>query len=70
MTKRSLTIAGHRTSISLEDTFWDALAEIATARRVSIAALVAEIDRGRPQAANLSAAVRIAVLDWYRAGSR
>jgi predicted DNA-binding ribbon-helix-helix protein len=66
MTKRSLTIAGHRTSISLEEPFWDALAEIAAARRISVAALVAEIDRGRAAEANLSAAVRIAVLNWYR----
>jgi predicted DNA-binding ribbon-helix-helix protein len=70
MTKRSLTIAGHRTSISLEEPFWDALAEIAAARQISVAALVAEIDRGRPPEANLSAAVRVAVLDWYRSRSR
>jgi predicted DNA-binding ribbon-helix-helix protein len=70
MTKRSLTIAGHRTSISLEEPFWDALAEIATARHVSIAALVAEIDRGRQPEANLSAAIRISVLNWYRSQTR
>ncbi len=70
MTKRSLTIAGHRTSISLEAPFWDALAEIAAARRLSIAALVSEIDRGRSPDVNLSAAIRVAVLDWYRTGSR
>jgi predicted DNA-binding ribbon-helix-helix protein len=70
MSKRSLTIAGHRTSISLEEPFWDALAEIAAARQISVAALVAGIDRGRPPEANLSAAIRVAVLDWYRSRSR
>ena len=66
MAKRSLTVAGHRTSISLEDPFWEALAEIAAARRSSVAALVAAIDRGREGDASLSAAVRLFVLDWYR----
>ena len=66
MTKRSLTVAGHRTSISLEDAFWQGLTEIATARRSSIAALVASLDRNRPAGTNLSAAIRVFVLDWYR----
>jgi predicted DNA-binding ribbon-helix-helix protein len=64
--KRSLTIAGHRTSISLEDPFWQALGEIARARRLSLPALVAGIDRTRSDATNLSAALRIYVLDWFR----
>jgi predicted DNA-binding ribbon-helix-helix protein len=66
MTKRSLTVAGHRTSISLEQPFWDALAEMAAARKTSLAAVVAQIDRTRPEGTNLSAAVRIAALNWYR----
>jgi predicted DNA-binding ribbon-helix-helix protein len=66
MSKRSVTIAGHRTSISLEPPFWDALAEIAVARGMSVAALVAEIDRSRPGDTNLSAALRIFALGWYR----
>ena len=66
MAKRSLTVAGHRTSISLEDPFWDGLAVIAASRRLSVAAVVAGIDRGRPAGTNLSAAIRVAVLDWYR----
>ena len=45
VSKRSVTIAGHRTSISLEPPFWEALAEIAAGRGMSVAALVAEIDR-------------------------
>jgi predicted DNA-binding ribbon-helix-helix protein len=66
MTKRSLTVAGHRTSISLEDAFWQGLTEIATARRSSIAGLVASLDRNRPAGTNLSAAIRVFVLDWYK----
>jgi predicted DNA-binding ribbon-helix-helix protein len=64
--KRSLTIAGHRTSISLEEPFWAALTEIATERKTSVAAVVAGIDRTRQEHDNLSAAVRIYILDWYR----
>ena len=45
--KRSLTIARHRTSVSLEDAFWDALATIARADGKSVAGLIGEIDRGR-----------------------
>lgn len=66
MTKRSLTIAGHRTSVSLEEPFWRALTEIAQTRRLSLAALVAGIDRARPDSTNLSAAIRVYVLDWFR----
>lgn len=66
MAKRSLTIAGHRTSVSLEEPFWLALAEIATVRGSSLAALVASIDHGRQARTNLSAAIRVFVLDWYR----
>ncbi|RYB01844.1 ribbon-helix-helix domain-containing protein [Lichenibacterium ramalinae] len=65
--KRSLSIAGHRTSVSLEDDFWTALAEIARARGLSLAALVSEIDRGRGDA-NLSSAIRVFALRFFRAG--
>jgi predicted DNA-binding ribbon-helix-helix protein len=68
--KRSLTVAGHRTSISLEDAFWTALGEIAAAEGKSVPALVAEIDRqrgaGSPREANLSAAIRLYVLERLR----
>lgn len=70
MAKRSLTITGHRTSVSLEAPFWQALAEIAAARKQSVAALVASIDRGRQAGTNLSAAIRVYVLDWYRKQAR
>ncbi len=59
--KRSLAIAGHRTSISLEEAFWQGLRQLARQRNLSIAALVAEIDAGRGEA-NLSSAIRVFVL--------
>jgi predicted DNA-binding ribbon-helix-helix protein len=64
-TKRSITIADHRTSVSLENEFWDSLREIAVERGMSLAALVAAIDADR-QHANLSSAIRIFVLQFYR----
>lgn len=63
--KRSFTLSGHRTSISLEAAFWEALREAAAAEGVALAELVGRIDRGRG-AAGLSGAVRVWVLDWYR----
>lgn len=69
MRKRSLTIAGHRTSIALELQFWDALEAIARAREISLPALIAEIDQTREES-NLSSAIRLAVLAWYRNASR
>jgi predicted DNA-binding ribbon-helix-helix protein len=66
VSKRSVAIAGHRTSVSLEDAFWQALADIADARKVSLASLVAEIDGQRTGDLNLSAAIRIFVLAWFR----
>jgi predicted DNA-binding ribbon-helix-helix protein len=64
--KRSVTIAGHRTSLSLEQPFWDALGEIATARKTSLAGLIAGIDRSRKPNENLSAAIRVYVLAHFR----
>ena len=66
--KRSVTIRGHRTSISLEDEFWQALREIAAARDLSLAALIAEIDENRRSDDNLSSAMRLRVLEWLRSG--
>jgi predicted DNA-binding ribbon-helix-helix protein len=59
--KRSLMIAGHRTSVSVETPFWDELRRIAEGRGASIAALIAEIDQGRKRQ-NLSSAIRVFVL--------
>jgi len=61
MRKHSLVVAGHSTSISLETAFWDALRELARARGLSVAALVAEVDASRGEA-NLSSALRVHVL--------
>lgn len=65
LAKRSVTIAGHRTSVSLEQPFWDALREIAERRDVSLNALVEQVDRKRE--GNLSSALRVFVLDRVRA---
>jgi len=65
--KRSLSIAGHRTSIALEPEFWAGLEGIAAERHVPVAALIREIDEGR-DTPNLSSALRLAVLRWYQAG--
>ena len=68
MKKRSITIKGHRTSVSLEQPFWQALGEIADAKAVSLAALITEIDANR-DTENLSSAIRLYVLNRYRNGS-
>ncbi len=60
--KHSLTIAGHRTSVSLERAFWDRLKALAALRGVPVATLVAEIDAGRGEG-NLSSAIRVVVLE-------
>ncbi len=68
--KRSVVLAGHRTSISLEEAFWQALREIAETRRQSINALVGEVDaaRGGGAPSNLSSALRVFILDCCRRG--
>ena len=63
--KRSIVIAGHKTSVSLEDGFWKSLKEIAGERRMTLSELVAAIDTDR-QHGNLSSAIRLFVLDFYR----
>lgn len=67
--KHSLTIAGHRTSVSLEEPFWDALKNMARAKGVSVAELVSDIDRSRGET-GLSSAIRIRLLDHYREACR
>jgi predicted DNA-binding ribbon-helix-helix protein len=64
--KRSIVIAGHKTSVSLEDAFWRGLKEIALSRGVTLSDLVAAIDSER-QLGNLSSAIRLFVLDHYKA---
>jgi predicted DNA-binding ribbon-helix-helix protein len=63
--KRSIVIAGHKTSVSLEDAFWKGLKEIADDRDVTLSELVSSIDTDR-QHGNLSSAIRLFVLDHYR----
>ena len=67
LTKRSVTVAGHRTSLSLEPEFWAALRERAEARGWPLAKLVGEIDKGRA-GRNLSSAIRVFLLE--EAGKR
>ena len=64
--KRSIVIAGHKTSVSLEDAFWRGLKDIATSRRVTLSDLVAGIDTERKHG-NLSSAIRLFVLNHYQA---
>ena len=64
--KRSVVIAGHSTSLTLEEAFWEDLREIARRRGLSLNALVGSIDAGRE--GNLSSALRLFVLDCYRRG--
>jgi predicted DNA-binding ribbon-helix-helix protein len=65
VSKRSIVIAGHKTSVSLEDKFWDSLKDIARERGTTLGALVAAIDADR-QHGNLSSAIRLFVLGVYR----
>ncbi len=64
--KRSVVVAGHRTSVSLEPAFWTALQTIARARGLSMNALIAEVDRSR--AGSLSSALRVMALAYFSAG--
>ena len=64
--KRSIVITGHKTSVSLEDAFWTGLKDIASSRNLTLSDLVASIDGDRRQG-NLSSAIRLFVLDHYRA---
>jgi predicted DNA-binding ribbon-helix-helix protein len=64
--KRSIVIAGHKTSVSLEDAFWKGLKDIALSRHATLSDLVAGIDTERPHG-NLSSAIRLFVLDHYQA---
>ncbi len=61
-TKRSVTIDGHRTSVSLEDAFWRALGQAASLRRLSRAALIGQVDHARPPEVGLATALRLFVL--------
>jgi predicted DNA-binding ribbon-helix-helix protein len=64
--KRSVVVCGHNTSVSLEDEFWQPLHTIASRRKMTLGALLDEIDGGRQQS-NLSSHIRLFVLEHYRA---
>jgi predicted DNA-binding ribbon-helix-helix protein len=64
--KRSIILAGHKTSVSLEDAFWEGLKDIAKTKRKTLSDLVGGIDTDRQQA-NLSSAIRLFVLNHYQA---
>lgn len=63
--KRSIVVAGHKTSVSLEEAFWNGMKEISAARNLTLSDLVGEIDTNRQQG-NLSSAIRLFVLDYFR----
>ena len=63
--RRSIVNAGHKTSVSLEDAFWETLKELASRRDMTLSDVVAEIDATRSQG-NLSSAIRLFVLDNVR----
>jgi predicted DNA-binding ribbon-helix-helix protein len=64
--KRSIVVAGHKTSVSLEEAFWTSMKEISASRSMTLSDLVSEIDKGRKQG-NLSSAIRLYVLEYFRA---
>jgi len=63
--KRSIVVAGHKTSVSLEEAFWNGMKEISGLRNITLSELVGEIDGNRQQG-NLSSAIRLFVLDYFR----
>lgn len=64
--KRSIVVGGHKTSVSLEDAFWTSLKDIATRRGLALSTQIDVIDRTR-KTSNLSSAIRLFVLDHFRA---
>ena len=66
--KRSIVIDKHKTSVSLEDPFWAALKTIAAEKHLTLSELVSDIDNQRQQG-NLSSALRLFILGWYRAAA-
>jgi predicted DNA-binding ribbon-helix-helix protein len=63
--KRSIVVAGHKTSVSLEEAFWHGMKEISGERSVTLSKLVGEVDTKRQQG-NLSSAIRLFVLDYFK----
>ena len=67
--KRSIIVGGHKTSVSLEEAFWNSMKEISGQRDMTLSELVGEIDSNR-QHSNLSSAIRLFVLDYFRTRAR
>jgi predicted DNA-binding ribbon-helix-helix protein len=65
--KRSVVLAGHKTSVSLEEAFWRGLKDIASSRRSTLSNLIGSINTDRE--GNLSSAIRLFVLNHYKAGA-
>jgi len=63
--KRSIVVSGHKTSVTLEDAFWSGIKEIASGRNITLSNLITAVDSERQQG-NLSSAIRLFVLDFYR----
>ena len=63
--KRSIVVGGHKTSVSLEEAFWSGMKEISALRDMTLSELVGEIDNNRQQG-NLSSAIRLFVLDYFK----
>ena len=63
--KRSIIVGGHKTSVSLEEAFWNSMKEISRQRDMTLSELASEIDSNRQQG-NLSSAIRLFVLDYFR----
>lgn len=70
LVKRSMSLSGHRTSIALEQAFWDELDRIAKERAQSRAALIAQVDGKRAPGSNLASELRLLVLDDVKAGGQ
>jgi predicted DNA-binding ribbon-helix-helix protein len=65
VTKRSVVVGGHKTSVSLEEAFWDGLKEISGSRNTTLSGLISEIDSNRHES-NLSSAIRLFVLGYFK----
>lgn len=65
--KRSVVIDGHKTSVSVEDLFWTSLKEVALDQAMTLSKLIASIDAQRTAGANLSSAIRVYILERFRA---
>ena len=64
--KRSIIVSGRKTSVSLEAEFWNGMKEISEERRTTLSKLVTEVDTNRQKGCNLSSAIRLFVLDYYK----